>query len=119
MNPPIEPILDGIDWEILRAQKATLVKLAVSDRLLPDDKEDLDGIINLIDSVQDMGVEWFGADSVFGRSHLRRQRIVLDVTFDPSETDEPGEWNWDELLDTPDVDHARVIDGGCIREVHG
>jgi hypothetical protein len=45
--------LEGINWKLLSEQKNTLVALACSNLLSPEKTQDLDGIISLLDAIQD------------------------------------------------------------------
>jgi len=73
MNVPV--VLLGIDWSELRNQKATL--LAVIDGMMTDvsndkdcnaqitaERDDLQGILNLIDSLQDYAVDEMGIQAI-------------------------------------------------------
>lgn len=56
------------DWALLREQKNELVLLSVTEHLLsPKQYEALDGILNLIDAIQDyaVDVEGFTEQEVF------------------------------------------------------
>ena len=59
-----------INWKRLRSQKLTLIKLVNSNRVTPLEREHLDGILSLLDAVQDYAVDSDGVPSqtVFGRS---------------------------------------------------
>jgi len=63
-NRPVAVSL-AVDWEQLRAQKARLVELADSRSELGGDA-DLDGIIALLDAIQDQAAEVIGEQAVFG-----------------------------------------------------
>lgn len=53
-----------IDWALLRSQKLTLIQvIGVSPRGVA---EDLQGILHLIDDVQDEAAQRLGDDIVFG-----------------------------------------------------
>lgn len=53
-----------IDWALLRSQKLTLIQvIGVSP---PTVAEDLQGILHLIDDVQDEAAQRLGDDIVFG-----------------------------------------------------
>jgi len=60
----------NVNWELLRKQKLTLVTLArnVDSRLTDTEVNDLDGLVYLIDAVQDEAVANEGVDEalVFG-----------------------------------------------------
>lgn len=64
--PPPDPswkeILKETDWELLRKQKETLIR--VSD--FNDIKDDMNGIINFLDHIQDAAAEEIGEETVFG-----------------------------------------------------
>lgn len=54
-----------VDWALLRKQKVTL--LQVMDTLqTPWIEEDLQGIVNLLDSIQDQAAQVIGNNAVFG-----------------------------------------------------
>lgn len=46
----------NLDWELLRRQKAFLIELAECGEYPPEQEEMFDGIINLIDSIQDYAI---------------------------------------------------------------
>lgn len=46
-----------IDWGLLRKQKLDLLKVINNDSVSPKEKESLEGILLLIDSVQDYAVD--------------------------------------------------------------
>lgn len=53
-----------IDWALLRSQKLTLIQvIGVSP---PTVAEDLQGILHLIDALQDEAAKLLGSDIVFG-----------------------------------------------------
>lgn len=80
----------AIDWSLLRHQKSTLVAMANDDDRLTTEIESLDGIIALIDSLQDEAVKQGKATEVevFG---------VVFVIYSPNESatsdDGAGFWN--------------------------
>ena len=45
--------LDKIDWALFKAQKAALVLLVVNHRTTQEEKLVLDGVINMMDAIQD------------------------------------------------------------------
>lgn len=56
------------DWQLLRRQKATLVKLGSKLQDAGDrDHEHVDGIIHFLDAAIDAAAEVVGAEVVFGR----------------------------------------------------
>ena len=58
------------DWKLLKVQKETLYKFASCKgdrvRITEKDKEHFEGIICLLDIIQDKASEIIGADEVFG-----------------------------------------------------
>ena len=58
----------NINWALLRQQKAALVEVALSGRTSEYESEAFDGIINLLDTIQDETVSSGLADeeTVFG-----------------------------------------------------
>lgn len=50
-------ISSNIDWSMLREQKLTLLKLLDDEHLSTKQKEDIQGVIHLIDDVQDNAVD--------------------------------------------------------------
>jgi hypothetical protein len=66
---PIKPktVVEQINWAKLRRQKRSL--LAVMDGESRAGRlEDLDGLLSLIDSIQDEAAKSFGEEAVFGPS---------------------------------------------------
>jgi hypothetical protein len=58
--------LGKMDWKMLRGQKTALVVLAGSRKVSATETEALDGIIALLDHIQDRAAEQVGAESIFG-----------------------------------------------------
>jgi len=61
--------LDNVDWELLRIQKGYLTNIMLGEprkTLSPDHLDALDGIIALIDNIQDEASETLGVKHVFG-----------------------------------------------------
>jgi hypothetical protein len=62
-----EELINGIDWELLKKQKKTLLNVIDSKfnsepMLKKSVIEDLTGILNLVDSIQDYAVDVMGVD---------------------------------------------------------
>lgn len=57
--------ISRIDWKELRSQKEVLVRLTQSIRHDNDAKEALEGIIHLIDHIQDKAAEELGEKTIF------------------------------------------------------
>jgi hypothetical protein len=51
-----------IDWTDLRTQKAELLEVINNDHVDPQHKESLEGILGLIDALQDFVVDELGID---------------------------------------------------------
>lgn len=51
--PPIEDIYADIDWLALAKQKMTLLKIIASEIITAETAENLEGLLGLIDTVQD------------------------------------------------------------------
>jgi hypothetical protein len=77
----LSEIINSMDWKLLREQKLHILGLlerAQSDYihatdepiLLPEEKEALDGVLNLLDAIQDCAVDEVGlpSDVIFGKS---------------------------------------------------
>ena len=66
-NTEIPQFINDIDWGLLRDQKNTIVGLT-SSNIVPLLNPHLDGIVHLIDSIQDYAVDVAGIDNeiVFG-----------------------------------------------------
>lgn len=70
MTKNIEEVLDRVDWRLLKKQKLALVDIVIAD---PEGRSAeeiaaLEGVINLIDALQDAVIEdgLFSIDDVFG-----------------------------------------------------
>ena len=69
-NAPLGPLKSGtlaiplgsVDWPLLEKQKLAILDLAETDN------EDVSGIVNFLDSVQDKAAEVRGEEEVFGKS---------------------------------------------------
>lgn len=64
-------MFENMDWELLQHQKETLLRICESIPL-NEDAQDLIGVINLIDAVQDHAVDVLGLD----------ENIVFNLTED-------------------------------------
>ena len=64
-----------VDWTLLRKQKMTLIEQAMKlSKTDTSTAEDLDGIIHLIDDIQDQAETVLGAEEVFGQIEDDRDR---------------------------------------------
>lgn len=63
-------VLRNVDWELLRAQKEALAGLAMNERriLTVDECMCLEGILGVLDALQDQAAEVLGEECVFGAS---------------------------------------------------
>lgn len=61
--------IQKIDWKLLRNQKHDLLKVINKESVNPKEKMSLEGILNLLDSIQDYGVDICGLSEgkVFGK----------------------------------------------------
>ena len=55
----------SVDWELLRQQKLTLLRVLSAYLGYPEEGA-LTGILNLVDCLQDLAAEELGAEAVFG-----------------------------------------------------
>jgi hypothetical protein len=55
-----DELIGGIDWKLLKKQKFQLLKVINNDAVTPKQKESLEGILNLLDTVQDFAVDVLG-----------------------------------------------------------
>jgi hypothetical protein len=58
-KPELPDFMKKIDWKLLQQQKAILLTVINKDEINPREKEGLEGILNLIDSLQDSAVDDF------------------------------------------------------------
>jgi hypothetical protein len=71
----------GIDWDLLKQQKKILLAVINKDEVNPEEKEGLEGILGLIDQIQDDAVDNFGMD----------ENLVFDLhSGDDCEKDDDG-----------------------------
>lgn len=61
VNTPAD-FINNIDWAMLSKQKQTLLRVIDTD-VSPQDVEQLEGILMVINAVQDMAVDFYGVDS--------------------------------------------------------
>ena len=61
MNPNMTPF-EKIDWKLLHKQKKNLLKLINDKKTSIKEKEHLEGILNLLDSIQDYAVDTLGIE---------------------------------------------------------
>ena len=63
-------MIKHVDWVLLRRQKQTLIKQLDRAKSLKDDTtaDDFEGILSLIDCIQDEAAECLGEEAVFGKS---------------------------------------------------
>ena len=68
---PRPRFITRIDWEMLKEQKAHFVSVIYSGELKSDQKEALEGILHLLDAIQDHAVDSMGIseEEVFGKYH--------------------------------------------------
>ena len=59
--------LSKVDWKLLRKQKAALVGLSFSKQFGSPANDILEGIISLLDEIQDQAAEQIGEKKVFGK----------------------------------------------------
>ncbi len=65
----------GVDWEWLRIQKATLVELSANRNVFnPAVLANLDGLVSLLDALQDAAADALGEKTVFGSVKRRRSK---------------------------------------------
>jgi hypothetical protein len=57
-------VLKKIDWTDLRTQKTMLLETINNDAVDPEHKEGLEGILSLIDALQDFAVDEMGVNSI-------------------------------------------------------
>jgi hypothetical protein len=55
-----------INWKLLRKQKSTLIEL-LNRKVSLKEKDHIDGIIAMVDHIQDWAAEILGEKDVFGR----------------------------------------------------
>ena len=74
----IPEFIQSIDWELLRKQKSTLVKFQCNNA-----NDAVDGIINLIDGLQDYAVDMLGLSEmlVFGLDVVDKGEIVTKTLW--------------------------------------
>ena len=53
----IPEFINRIDWKLLKRQKASLMELATQSSYVGICEDDIDGIIQIIDSLQDYAVD--------------------------------------------------------------
>lgn len=59
-SPELPEFVTKIDWDMLKGQKRILLEVINKDELNPEEKEGLEGILSLIDSLQDAAVDEYG-----------------------------------------------------------
>lgn len=61
-------VIDKIDWKLLRKQKRHLVDvLLTTDNLMSKERRAIEGILNLLDCIQDEAAERLSDKVVFGK----------------------------------------------------
>ena len=62
----------GIDWKLLRKQKLHLLEILNNDEsnITAEQHESIEGIVSLIDGIQDEATEELSEESVFGRTEI-------------------------------------------------
>lgn len=98
----------NINWELLKKQKETLLKLREDKILNESDRDDLEGVVNLIDGVQDWAVDDQGVaeELVFpdGQAEAYNQGIAIDEIN--SIVEKYGEFSVADV----DADHSPYVD---------
>lgn len=41
---------------------------------------------------------------------MKTQRILLDITYDENETQEPARWDWDSMLDLGPDEEVQIVE---------
>jgi hypothetical protein len=76
----VQKLIHNMNWDLLKAQKIVLTKLQSKRSLLPSEHETIEGILNLIDSIQDTAVDVYGYEDakVFnhGKMTLREAKEI-------------------------------------------
>ncbi|MDA8316477.1 MAG: hypothetical protein M0010_15100 [Actinomycetota bacterium] len=91
------PVGLDVNWDLLRRQKAHLLALAAPGSVVSG-KEHLDGVISLLDDIQDQAAEVLGEQAVFGDHHEEDGRLH-DADAEVGTCDECGA----ELVDEADL----------------
>jgi hypothetical protein len=63
-SPEFPEVLTKIDWTDLRTQKTMLLETINNDAVDPEHKEGLEGILSLIDALQDFAVDEMGVNEI-------------------------------------------------------
>lgn len=63
--------LNNMDWALLREQKLALVTMMMGGAHSEEEKEALEGIVSLLDTIQDDAARQLGAEAVFGPEELK------------------------------------------------
>ena len=58
----MENLINEMDFDLLRQQKETLIRLTNSNIITYAECEDIEGIISIIDKIQDFAVDEMGID---------------------------------------------------------
>ena len=77
--------IKNINWELLRKQKQHLLEVLdiPNSGISPEHKDSLQGILHLLDSIQDEAADEHGVpeEEVFGRTEIRCSFTVMVSTF--------------------------------------
>lgn len=41
---------------------------------------------------------------------MKTQRILLEITYDENEAQEPSRWNWDDILDLGPDENVQIVE---------
>lgn len=89
MNTP--EIIKKIDWTDLRTQKTLLLQTINNDAVSPEHKEGLEGILALIDALQDYAVDVMDVDPMhvfdFEQEDVRDGYVGIEPTMSEEKTD--------------------------------
>lgn len=81
MEENVSKAIKGIDWKILRKQKLHLLEILNNDEsnITAEQHMSIEGIVCLIDSIQDESAEELSEETVFGRIDEEDDKNQIDL----------------------------------------
>ena len=78
-KPSVPVDLKDLDFTLLRKQKARIVQMVANACQRVDDHDALEGIIHLLDNIQDQAAKTLGETAVFGEIDIENQIVRTKI----------------------------------------
>ena len=78
-------LIHSTDFELLRAQKTVLVNLQSKEILTPAEEKTIEGMLNLLDAIQDIAVDHYGFKKEYVLNLMNEETEELTVSLEDCE----------------------------------